>query len=92
VTITGTPLIGQTLTVDISQLGGSGALSYQWQRVAGGLGWVSVTYTNIADATAKTYTLVDEDVDTYFRVTVTRAGYAGSVTSAAVGAVPERAR
>jgi len=53
VTITGTPLIGQTLTVDISQLGGSGALSYQWQRAAGGLGWVSVTYTNIAGATAK---------------------------------------
>ena len=32
VSINGIPQVGQTLTADVSSLGGSGTISYQWKR------------------------------------------------------------
>jgi len=73
VSITGTAQKGQTLSVSTSSLGGSGTISYQWNR--GG--------TAISGATNSTYILQLVDVSSTITVTVTRAGYSGSVTSAA---------
>ena len=85
VTITGTAKVGQTLTVNTTSLDGTGTISYQWKRGNSS----SAAGTNITDATASTYTLVAADESKYITVTVTRAGYAGSVTSSATTAVAD---
>jgi len=72
VSINGTLIVvGQTLTANTTSLGGAGAISYQWKR--GG--------TDIPGANASTYSLVAADEGKTITVTVTRAGYSGSVTS-----------
>jgi len=83
VSITGTATVGQTLTANTVSLGGSGTISYQWKRGDTS----SAAGTNITSATASTYTLVAEDEGKFIKVTVTRAGYSGSVTSSATAAV-----
>jgi hypothetical protein len=83
VIITGAARVGNELTADTSALGGDGTISYQWKRadtaVAAG--------TDIVGSTGATYTPVQDDYNKYLKVTVTREGYDGSVTSSAVGAV-----
>jgi len=74
VTIDGEPLLGKTLTVNISSLGGSGIVSYQWVR-----GGSTVIGIDVA-----TYTLQNADMNTSVSVTVTRSDNSGSVTSAPV--------
>src|SRR5680860_848053 len=79
-TISGaTTAVGNTLTA--GALTPSGAtVTYQWQSAttAGG------TYTNIASATASTYTLVIGDLGKYIKVVATATGsYTGAQTSAA---------
>jgi len=69
VTITGTPEVGQTLTATPS-LNGSGTIAYQWMRDETKIGTNSNKYTVVKADEGKTIT-----------VTVTRAGYKGSVTS-----------
>jgi len=83
VSITGTARVDETLAADTGNLGGSGTVSYQWTRgdSAGG------TFSNISGATSSTYTLVTADGGKFIRVTVTRAGNSGAVTSAATAAV-----
>jgi hypothetical protein len=83
VTITGTAMVGQTLTAVTTSLNGTGTISYQWKRGNSS----TVTGTNITDATASTYTLVAADEGRYITVTVTRAGNSGNVTSPATSAV-----
>ena len=72
VSISGTAQVGQTLTVDTWNLGGSGTISYQWRR---GGNWGTIVGTNW------NYTVESADVGSSITVTVTRSGYAGSVTS-----------
>jgi len=72
VRVTGTPQVGQTLTADVGALGGSGAISYQWNRGS----------TPISGANSSTYTIQPADEGATFTVTVTRADNTGSVTSA----------
>ncbi|MCL2380205.1 MAG: hypothetical protein FWC64_01265 [Treponema sp.] len=57
----------QTLTANTSELGGSGTISFQWQRqpAAGG------TWANIG--TGSTYTLQADDLGFTIRVVVSRA-------------------
>jgi hypothetical protein len=76
VSITGDPIVGQTLTADTDSLGGSGTISYQWKRGTTGIG-----------ANSDTYVVETADVGSTITVTVTRAGNSGSVTSAATVAV-----
>jgi hypothetical protein len=83
VTITGTATVGQMLTANITNLDGTGTVSYQWKRGD----TASATGTNISGATSSTYTLVTADLGKYITVTVTRAGYSGSKTSMATAAV-----
>jgi len=84
VSITGTTQVGQTLTANTGSLGGSGTISYQWTRGDTATG----TFNNItSNGTSSTYTLVTADQGKFIKVTVTRAGNLGSVTSAAVGAI-----
>jgi hypothetical protein len=83
VTITGTAKVGGALTANTGSLDGSGAISYQWQ-ISGSAGG---TYANIPSATNSTYTPAAADEGKYLKVTVTRAGYSGSVTSPATAAV-----
>jgi len=77
VSITGTAQKGQTLSVVTSSLGGSGTISYQWNRSG----------TAISGATGSTYIPQLADIGYTITVTVTRAGYSGSVTSAATAVV-----
>ena len=83
VTISGTTQVGQNLTADTTNLVGSGTISYQWTSSASSSG----TFTNISGAASSTYKLVTADQGKYIKVTVTRAGYRNSVTSAATAAI-----
>ena len=88
-TITGTAQVGQTLTADTTAIVDADGLTsvsytYQWIRVDGG------TETNIASATASTYTLVAADQGTTIKVTVSftdDASNAETLTSAATATV-----
>jgi len=71
VSISGNPWVGQTLTVNTSDLGGSGDISYQWNRNG----------VPIPGATSGTYVVQAGDVGSAITVTVTRDGYSGYVTS-----------
>jgi hypothetical protein len=82
VTITGTPEVGQLLSAATS-LGGSGTISYQWQRGAASAG----PFTDIAAATAAAYTLTAADNGKYIVVMVTRTDNSGYLISPAVGPV-----
>ena len=70
VSIEGTPHIGETLAVNISALGGSGIITYQWLRDDA---------TAIADTNA--YTIQPADFGSAITVTVVRSDNSGSVTS-----------
>jgi len=76
VSISGSAVIGETLTADISDLNGTGAVSYQWKRGNDNIG------TN-----ASTYTVQEDDAGGAITVTVTRDGYIGDVTSSLTAAV-----
>jgi len=76
VSITGTPQVGQTLTANTANLGGSGAISFQWRR-----GGVNV------GANSDTYVVQADDLGHTITVTVIRADNSGSYTSPAVGPV-----
>jgi hypothetical protein len=80
VSVTGTAEVGQTLTANTAGLQGIGAISYVWKRGD----TAEADGTAISGAESATYTLTATDVDKYITVTVTRAGYTGSITSAAV--------
>jgi hypothetical protein len=78
VSITGTNVVGQTLTADITSLGGTGGtISYQWK--AGGAA--------ISGATNATYELTDTEIGKTITVTVRRTGYSGSISSSATAVV-----
>jgi len=76
VTITGTAVVGQTLTANIGDLDGSGDVTFQWRRGTTAIG------TN-----SPTYQVQSADIGFTITVTVTRAGSSGSVTSAEIGPV-----
>jgi hypothetical protein len=81
--ITGSPQVGSVLTAGALTPAG-GTASYQWQSATTSGG----TYSNIAGATATTYTPVAGDVGYYIHVVATGTGsYTGTVTSAYVGPV-----
>jgi hypothetical protein len=89
--LTGTAGRGETLTADTSALGGSGAISYQW-KVSTSTG----AFVDIPDETNSTFYVPSQLYlysfyqGEYIKVSVTRAGYTGSVESAAVGPVVSR--
>lgn len=68
VTLTGKPIIGDTLTAtcvgnpEKSQYD----VNYQWQSSTNGENWY-----NISEANSNTYTITDNDIDRYIRVKVT---------------------
>ena len=76
VVITGTPQVGQVLTADVADLGGSGDISFQWKRGSANVG-----------TDGDTYVVQAADVGSTITVTVIRANNSGSVTSASVGPV-----
>ena len=69
VNIIGTAHVGQTLTANIGNLGGSGTAAFQWRR-----GTINIGINS-------TYTVQAADVGSTITVTVTRANNSGSVTS-----------
>lgn len=81
VTVTGTPVIGGTLSAVVSPVGATA--NYQWQRtLLGG------TFANITGATSSSYIPVAGDLGYIIRVVATGSGsYSGTVTSATVGPV-----
>lgn len=79
-TISGTPVVGATLTADASSSAIGATLKYQWLRAG----------VSISGATSSTYKLVASDVGKQIsvKVTATKTGYtSGSVTSAKTAAV-----
>jgi hypothetical protein len=83
VSITGFAQVGGTLTADTGNLDGSGTITYVWKQ-GDSAGAVSAV---ISGAAAATYQPVTGDKDKYLTVTVSRAGYTGSKTSAATAKV-----
>ena len=77
VSISGTAQAGQTLTADISGLGGSGTIAYQWKR--------NESFT--IGTNSSTYTITAADAGFAITVTVTRSGNSGSVTSSQAGPI-----
>jgi hypothetical protein len=75
VSISGSAVVGQTLTAVTTALNGSGTISYQWKRGETNVGANS------------TYQLVNADEGSSITVTVTRAGNSGDVTSSATAVV-----
>ena len=70
VSISGAKVYGSTLTASVSgQLGGTTGTSYQWQRADAANG----TYSNIANATGRTYSVGTADMNKYLRVLVNTA-------------------
>jgi hypothetical protein len=77
VTVSGNAIVGQTLTATVNNLGGTGALTYQWRRDG----------TNISGATGSTYIVQSADAGLPITVVVTRSGITGSITSAPVAPI-----
>ena len=75
VSITGTSQVGQTLTADTSNLGGTGVINYQWMRGTAKIG------------TDPTYVLTEADSGSTVYVTVTRSNSTGSFTSSSTAIV-----
>ncbi|MCL2193633.1 MAG: hypothetical protein FWB78_09590, partial [Treponema sp.] len=75
INITGLAQIGQTLGVNVNNLGGSGTISFEW--VSGG----------VVLGTGSTLPLTSAHEGMTINVTVTREGYSGTVTAIAVGPV-----
>ena len=89
VTITGNARVGCLLTANTSGVSGTGTLSYQWKRITNGvisdIGTDKNTYTIVpSDNNGYDTSKIPSNADEYsfISVTVTRAGYSGSVTSA----------
>jgi len=83
VTISGNLVVGQTLKTNTSKLGGSGTISYQWQRLYptySQSGGITTTRTNIG-TNSSAYVLTEDELNKTITVTVTRTGNDGSVTS-----------
>jgi hypothetical protein len=80
--ITGTPRVGQTLTVSSGSWSGTQplAFSYQWQRCDRNGG----SCANIVGATAQTYRLTDVDVNHTIRAVVGASNQAGSTAATSV--------
>lgn len=74
VTISGNKNVGSVLTAanTLVDADGLGTLSYQWQRGSGG------SYSNIAGATASTYTLVSGDASYYIKCVVSQTDGKGN--------------
>ena len=70
VSIDGTAQVGQTLTANTTNLGGSGLITFQWQRSG-----------NLIGSNNSTYTVQSTDINSTISVTVTRSANSGSVTS-----------
>jgi hypothetical protein len=81
VSINGTAKVGESLTINEDGLTNKiGSPSYQWQRDG----------DTIADATAASYTLVQDDAGHAITVVVSYSGNTGSVASAATAAVEKQ--
>lgn len=84
--VSGSARVGQALTANNGVWSGSPAPSFarQWQTSPdGATGW-----TNIAGATASTYTPNSDDVDSYMRCSVTATNSAGNSTASSLGSGP----
>jgi len=71
ISINGEAQAGQVLTVNVSNLGGSGIITFQWLRNG-----------SIVIGSGSTYRLTTEDIDQTITVTVIRSDNTGSITSA----------
>ena len=70
VSISGIAQVGQVLTADTTNLGGSGVINFQWQKEG-----------NVIGSNNSAYTVQVADVSSTITVTVTRSDNSGSITS-----------
>jgi hypothetical protein len=83
VIINGSPRAGSAVTAHTGNLFGTGTIIYQWREGSTATG----AFTDISGATLQTYTPVTADVSKFLRVSVSRAGNTGDITSNAIGPV-----
>ncbi|MDR1787515.1 MAG: fibronectin type III domain-containing protein [Treponema sp.] len=83
VTVSGTAQAGVQLQAVTASLGGSGAISYQWQYSS----TQASGFVDIPGAASVTYTVSESYTGKYIRVVVSRAGNTGELASAAAGPV-----
>lgn len=77
VTISGTPAVGQTLSLAVAPVGATA--TYKWKRADTQSG----SYSDIPGATAETYTITADDAGKYIKVEAAGIGeYSGTVLSA----------
>jgi predicted outer membrane repeat protein len=81
VTVAGTPQARQVLTANTGDLGGTGTIVYQWQRGESAEG----LFADIPGEAHQTYVPETADQGKFFRVTVSRIGNNGALSSAAKG-------
>jgi len=84
--ITGKASIGETLSSNISEINGSGKISYQWER-HNNVSITSVGQKIIPNGTGETYTVTEADIGKYLSVVISREGSSGTKRSSAVGPV-----
>jgi len=82
VEITGDLLVGETLTADITLLGGTGTPHFSWYSSDD-----NVTFEHIDDSDNETLELTSGDENNYIKVIVSREGYNGEIESASVGPI-----
>ena len=88
VSLSGNPNVGHSLTADISGLGGSGSVSFRWERTVPEGGFVSIRMGSDHDYfTHSSYTVQPVDYGQQLRVIATRSGYSGYVASYLTGVV-----
>ena len=87
VSITGNGWVGETLTANTDNLGGSGHISFQWQRGQRVGTWMIGSWYDISGATGSAYVLQPADSNRYIRINVTRSGHSGNVNSDVIGPV-----
>jgi len=80
VSISGSAVVGLTLTAMTNLLGGSGDITYQWKNSSG----------DTVIGTDSTYVVNESDIGFTITVTVTRSGLSGPVTSSSTGQVIEQ--
>jgi hypothetical protein len=76
----GAIMVGDDAEADITELNGNGTPSYQWYSSDTETG----TYAVITNQTSSSIYVNEALIDKWIKVTVTRAGYSGSIPSSAV--------
>ena len=92
VNIIGTAQVGQTLIANTGNLGGSGTIFYQWDRVTTDFWGNTYTYYHGIETDSSTYTVQTADLGFAITVNVSRSGNYGIISSSPTATVVRELR